>query len=62
MNTPQPGRACPVDLHYPDPQPPNLDMTAIIGRGRRIRHRRRLPSMGCKFFRFLQRWRCCHLG
>ena len=46
MNTPQPDRACPVDLHYPDPQPPNLDMAAIIGRGRRIRHRRRLTQLG----------------
>jgi hypothetical protein len=46
MNTPQPGRVCPVDLHYPDPQPPNLDMAAIIGRGRRIRHRRRLAQLG----------------
>ena len=46
MNTPQPGRVCPVDLHYPDPQPPSLDMAAIVGRGRRIRHRRRLAQLG----------------
>ena len=46
MNAPQPGRTCPVDLHYPDPQPPDLDMAAIIGRGRRIRHRRRLAQFG----------------
>jgi hypothetical protein len=46
MTTPQPGRACPVDLHYPDPQPPDLDLAAIIGHGRRIRHRRRLTQFG----------------
>ena len=46
MTTPQPGRGCPVDLHYPDPQPPNLDLAAIIGQGRRIRHRRRLSQLG----------------
>ncbi len=46
MTAPQPGRACPVDLHYPDPQPPDLDLAAIIGRGRRIRHRRRLTQLG----------------
>ncbi|MGH3287724.1 MAG: hypothetical protein ACRDPD_24005 [Streptosporangiaceae bacterium] len=46
MNTPQPGRACPVDPHYPDPRPPDLDLAAIIGRGRRIRHRRRLAQLG----------------
>ena len=46
MTAPQPGRACPVDLHYPDPQPPNLDLAAITGRGRRIRHRRRLTWLG----------------
>ncbi len=46
MTSPRPGRACPVDLHYPDPQPPGLDLTAIIGRGRRIRHRRRLTQLG----------------
>jgi len=46
MTTPQPGRALPVDLHYPDPQPPDLDLAAIIGQGRRIRHRRRLSQLG----------------
>ncbi len=46
MNTPQPGRACPVDLHYPDPRPPSLDLAAVIGRGRRIRRRRRLTQLG----------------
>jgi hypothetical protein len=46
MTTPQPGRACPVDLDYPDPQPPDLDLAAIIGRGRRIRHRRLLTQLG----------------
>jgi hypothetical protein len=46
MTAPQPGRACPVDLHYPDPQPPSLDLAAVIGRGRRIRHRRRLTLLG----------------
>jgi hypothetical protein len=46
MTTPQPGRACPVDLHYPDPQPPNLDLAAIIGHGGRIRRRRRLAQAG----------------
>lgn len=46
MTAPQPGRACPVDLHYPDPRPPDLDLAAIISRGRRIRHRRRLTQLG----------------
>ena len=46
MTAPQPGRACPVDLRYPDPRPPDLDLAAIIGRGRRIRHRRRLTRLG----------------
>jgi hypothetical protein len=46
MTTPQPRRACPVDLHYPDPQPPSLDLAAIIGHGRRIRQRRRLTQLG----------------
>ena len=46
MTTPQPRPACPVDLRYPDPQPPNLDLSAIIGRGRRIRRRRRLTQLG----------------
>jgi hypothetical protein len=46
MTTPQPGRACPVDLRYLEPQPPNLDLPAIIGHGRRIRRRRRLVQAG----------------
>jgi hypothetical protein len=46
MTTPQSRPACPVDLRYPDPQPPNLDLAAIIGRGRRIRQRRRLTQLG----------------
>lgn len=46
MTAPQPGRACPVDLDYPDPQPPSLDLAAVIGRGRRIRRRRRLTQLG----------------
>ena len=46
MTAPQPGRACPVNLNYPDPQPPNLDLAVIIGHGRRIRHRRRLTQLG----------------
>jgi hypothetical protein len=46
MTAPEPGRSCPVDLHYPDPQPPNLDLAAIIGSGRRIRRRRRLTQFG----------------
>ena len=49
MTTPQPGHACPVDLHYPDQQPPNLDMGAIIERGRRIRRRRRLTQAAAVF-------------
>jgi hypothetical protein len=53
MTAPQHGRACPVDLHYPDPQPPNLDMAAIIGRGRRIRHRRRLTQLGAVLAAFV---------
>ena len=46
MTAPQPGRACPLNLHYPDPQPPSLDLAAVIGRGRRIRRRRRLTQLG----------------
>jgi len=46
MTTPQPRPACPVDLRYADPQPPSLDLAAIIGRGRRIRQRRRLTQLG----------------
>jgi hypothetical protein len=44
MTTSQPSRACPVDLHYPEPKLPNLDLAAIIGRGGRIRRRRRLTQ------------------
>lgn len=33
---------CPVDLHYAEPQPRQLDVGLIIGRGRRIRRRRTL--------------------
>lgn len=46
MTVPQPGRGCPVNLNYPDPQPPSLDLAAIIGTGRRIRRRRRLTQLG----------------
>jgi hypothetical protein len=46
MTTPQRGPACPVDLHYPDPRPPNLDLAAIIGHGGRIRRRLRLILAG----------------
>jgi len=46
MTAPQPGRACPVNLNYPDPQPPSLDLAAVIGAGRRIRRRRRLGRLG----------------
>ena len=35
------GRECPVDLHYAEPQPRQLDVGLIIGRGKRIRRRRR---------------------
>jgi hypothetical protein len=39
----QPAReTCPVDLHYPEPAAADLDLSAIIGRGRRIRRKRRL--------------------
>jgi hypothetical protein len=39
----QPAReTCPVDLHYPEPAAADLDLTAIAGRGRRIRRKRRL--------------------
>jgi hypothetical protein len=39
----QPAReTCPVDLHYPEPAAADLDLPAIVGRGRRIRRRRRL--------------------
>lgn len=33
---------CPVDLHYPEPAAADLDLPAIVGRGRRIRRRQRL--------------------
>jgi len=46
MTAPHPGPACPVDLHYADPLPPNLNLAAIIGHGRRIRRRRRLAQAG----------------
>jgi hypothetical protein len=46
MTAPQPDRGCPVNLNYPDPQPPSLDLAAIIGHGRQIRHRRRLTQLG----------------
>ncbi len=46
MTAPQPGRACPVDLDYPEPQPASLDLSSIIGHGRRIRRRRMLSSIG----------------
>lgn len=46
MSASQPGSACPVNLNYPDPQPPSLDLAAVIGRGRRIRRRRRLAQLG----------------
>lgn len=46
MTAPDPGRVCPVDLHYADPQPRNLDLAAIVGHGRRIRRRRRLAQFG----------------
>ena len=39
----QPAReTCPVDLHYPEPAATDLDLPAIVGRGRRIRRRQRL--------------------
>jgi len=41
----QPAReTCPVDLHYPEPAPADLDLPAIVGRGRRIRRRQRLAK------------------
>jgi hypothetical protein len=46
MTAPEPGRACPVDLHYAEPQPRSLDLAAIIGHGKRIRRRRRLTQFG----------------
>ncbi|MDR2988177.1 MAG: hypothetical protein LBV34_25415 [Nocardiopsaceae bacterium] len=46
MTTPEPGGRCPIDLHYADPQPANLDLEAIIVHGRRIRHRSRLTQLG----------------
>ncbi|MGN6679713.1 MAG: hypothetical protein ACTHKL_18270, partial [Streptosporangiaceae bacterium] len=46
MTTPEHGRACPVDLHYADSQPANLDLAAIIVHGGRIRLRRRLTQLG----------------
>ncbi|HET7246103.1 MAG TPA: hypothetical protein VFJ07_14825 [Streptosporangiaceae bacterium] len=39
----QPAReTCPVDLHYPEPEAADLDLPAIVGRGRRIRRGQRL--------------------
>ena len=39
----QPAReTCPVDLHYPEPAAADLDLPAIVGRGRRIRRRQRI--------------------
>jgi hypothetical protein len=35
-----PGGACPVDLHYADPQLRMLDLGRIVTRGRRLRRRR----------------------
>ncbi len=46
MTAPQPGRGCPVNLNYADPQPPSLDLAAVMARGRRIRRRRRLTQLG----------------
>ncbi|MBO0832505.1 MAG: hypothetical protein J2P29_11110 [Actinobacteria bacterium] len=46
MIAPQSGPACPVDLHYLDPQPTSLDLAAIIRHGRRIRRRRRMSQAG----------------
>lgn len=46
MSAARPGRDCPVDLHYPEPRPPALDVGAIVGRGRRIRRRRTLARAG----------------
>jgi hypothetical protein len=41
----QPAReTCPVDLHYPEPAAADLDLPAIVGRGRRIRRRQRLAK------------------
>jgi hypothetical protein len=39
-------RACPVDLHYPEPDVPNLDLAAIVRHGTRIRRRRWLAGAG----------------
>jgi len=36
---------CPVDLHYPEPQPRQLDVGLIVGRGRRIRRRRAMTRV-----------------
>jgi hypothetical protein len=39
----QPAReTCPVDLHYPEPAAADLDLAAVVGRGRGIRRRQRL--------------------
>lgn len=37
--------ACPVDLHYPEPDPVDLDLPTIVGRGRRIRRRQRFARV-----------------
>ena len=37
---------CPVNLHYAEPEPVRLDLTSIIGRGERVRRRRRLARAG----------------
>lgn len=46
MTAPRPGGSSPLELNYPDPRPPDLDLAAIIGRGRRIRHAAGSPSSG----------------
>jgi len=40
MTIPPADQACPVDLDYPDAEPPRLDLPAIIRRGRRARRGR----------------------
>jgi len=43
MTQPAP-QTCPIDLHYPEPVAADLDLPAIVGRGRRIRRGRRFAK------------------
>jgi hypothetical protein len=46
MNTGPGNQSCPADLHYPDPDPVDLPVAAIVSRGRRIRRRQAAARAG----------------